>query len=116
MLTAAREAALEGHSLGHGVLTYAVLGALGQSRPENEMIDVKAVDIYVVKEVERLSRLLNKEQQTSNKIGANFPIGLPQSQIGPPPWKPIAGQSRQTCHLPPSDSSVQAFGRRRQHH
>ena len=89
VLTASRDAALEGRVLGHGVLTYAVLRALGADG-SSAVIDVKAIDQFVVPEVRRLSRLLNREQQTHNKIGGDFPIGPNQSKLAPPKWTPVA--------------------------
>ncbi|MGJ5074782.1 caspase family protein [Bradyrhizobium oligotrophicum] len=89
VFTASRDAALEGHALGHGVLTYAVLEALAKPQPGNELLDVKAIDRLVEPEVKRLSQLLNREQQVYNKIGGYFPVGLPPSGLPPPPYEPV---------------------------
>lgn len=87
MFTASRDVALEGEALGHGVLTYAVLEALAKPRPD---LDVKAMDQLVVPEVERLSALLNKPQQTANKIVQNFSLGRPPSGLPPPPFERVS--------------------------
>jgi len=89
VFTASRDVALEGQALGHGVLTYAVLKALAEPRPQHTDLDVKAMDELVVLEVERLSALLNKPQQTANKIVRNFPLGRPPSGLPPPPFERV---------------------------
>jgi hypothetical protein len=90
VFTASRDAALEGKALGHGVLTYAILKALAEPQPPNEPLDVKGIDRLVEPEVKRLSRLLNREQQAYNKIGGNFPVGIPPSGLPPPPFQQIS--------------------------
>jgi WD40 repeat protein len=88
VITASRAVAYEGNIFGHGLLSYAILQALGEQRPNDELVDIRAIGDHTEKEVPRLSiRLSGVEQRPYNKMVGNFPIGrpiaLPSSVMAP---------------------------------
>ena len=98
VITASRQIAYEGSAYGHGILSYAVLGALGTPPPDHGIIDVKRLDQYVVAEVPKLSvRLSGVEQLPYNKIVGNFPVGRSQSTILRP--APLVCSTNQTEYV-----------------
>jgi hypothetical protein len=96
IVTAARQVAYEGSFLGHGVLTYSVLEALGTPRPDASMIDLNSLKAYLEEAVPRWSQKLSGlPQDPSIKISDNFPIGYPLAQLKPPTPKtetPLPGE------------------------
>jgi hypothetical protein len=93
VITAARQASLEVNRLGHGILTYAVLEALGQPASSGGLIQIRDLDAYVLKEVPRLSEeLVGQAQEPFNKIVGNFPVGASLPKRGPKKPDPIAVQ------------------------
>jgi len=58
-----------------------------------ELIQIRDLDAYVLKEVPRLSEeLVGQAQEPFNKIVGNFPVGASLPGGGPKPPKPIAMQ------------------------
>ena len=84
VITAARQIAYEGSAYGHGILSYAILEALGTPAIGSPDIDVKGIDNFVVSEVPKISlRLSGVEQKPYDKIVGNFIIGRPESSVQP---------------------------------
>ena len=86
VVTASRQIAYEGNALGHGILSYAILEALGTSQSDGATIDIKGIDNFVYAEVPKISeRLSGIKQRPYNKIVGNFLVGRPLASVLPPP-------------------------------
>jgi WD40 repeat protein len=92
VIAAARNAAMEGYR-GHGVLTYAILEALGKGEGSSEHVYVMDVATHVDRWVPEFSQQLTGEPQfPHNRIEGNFPIGVRKAVLKaamtPVPAKP----------------------------
>lgn len=89
IFTAARDAAREDGSLGHGVLTYAVLQALARPGPRGNLVDADSIKIHVEDEVPHLSKTwYGQPQKPVVEVKGEFPLGPPQQGIAPKPPVP----------------------------